>query len=60
VVLCELQELGYAEAAQVIGCPEGTVRSRLHRARGLLLERLRPKPKEDACPPRIEAARCSL
>jgi len=60
VVLCELQELGYVEAAQVIGCPEGTVRSRLHRARSLLLERLRPKPKEDACASRGGAARCSL
>jgi RNA polymerase sigma-70 factor, ECF subfamily len=60
VVLCELQEIGYAEASQVIGCPEGTIRSRLHRARSLLLEKLRPKPKEDACAPRIEAARCVL
>jgi RNA polymerase sigma-70 factor (ECF subfamily) len=43
VVLCELQELGYSEAARVIGCPEGTIRSRLHRARILLLNRLRDK-----------------
>jgi RNA polymerase sigma-70 factor, ECF subfamily len=40
VVLCELSELSYEEAAAVIGCPVGTVRSRLHRARHLLLERL--------------------
>ena len=40
-MLCELNELDYARAADVIGCPIGTVRSRLHRARGLLLERLR-------------------
>jgi len=58
VVLCELQELSYAEAAAIADCPEGTIRSRLHRARALLLERLRPRLKEEACDPRIEAARC--
>jgi RNA polymerase sigma-70 factor (ECF subfamily) len=41
VVLCELEELNYEEAAAVLGCPVGTVRSRLHRARALLLEKLR-------------------
>lgn len=40
VVICELHELGYAEAAQILGCPVGTVRSRLHRARELLAQRL--------------------
>jgi RNA polymerase sigma-70 factor (ECF subfamily) len=32
----ELQELTYAEAAAVLDCPVGTVRSRLHRGRVLL------------------------
>jgi RNA polymerase sigma-70 factor, ECF subfamily len=41
VVLCELHEMSYVEAAAVIGCAVGTVRSRLHRARALLLEKLR-------------------
>jgi RNA polymerase sigma-70 factor (ECF subfamily) len=36
LVLCELQELSYAETAAVIGCPIGTVRSRLHRGKALL------------------------
>ena len=36
LVLCELQELSYAESAAVLRCPIGTVRSRLHRARMLL------------------------
>ncbi len=36
LVLCELQELSYAETAAVLGCPIGTVRSRLHRGRALL------------------------
>jgi len=41
VVLCELQEMSYEEAASALGCPVGTVRSRLHRARAILLEKLR-------------------
>ena len=40
VVLCDLEEVDYAEAAVALGCPIGTVRSRLHRARSLLLEKL--------------------
>jgi RNA polymerase sigma-70 factor (ECF subfamily) len=36
LVLAELQELSYAETAAVLGCPVGTVRSRLHRGRALL------------------------
>ncbi|HEY0544670.1 MAG TPA: RNA polymerase sigma factor [Pyrinomonadaceae bacterium] len=41
VLLCNLHELSYEQAASVIGCAVGTVRSRLHRARLLLLEKLR-------------------
>jgi RNA polymerase sigma factor (sigma-70 family) len=40
VVLCELEELSYEDAAQLIGCPVGTIRSRLHRGRALLLAKL--------------------
>src|SRR5580765_4845551 len=40
VVLCDLEEIDYADAAIALGCPIGTVRSRLHRARALLLEKL--------------------
>jgi RNA polymerase sigma-70 factor (ECF subfamily) len=40
VVLCDLEEMDYADAAAVLGCPIGTVRSRLHRARALLLDKL--------------------
>jgi RNA polymerase sigma-70 factor (ECF subfamily) len=40
VVLCDLEEVDYADAALILGCPIGTVRSRLHRARALLLEKL--------------------
>ncbi len=42
VVLRDMQELSYEEIADVIGCPLGTVRSRLHRARGQLRDRLAP------------------
>jgi len=58
VVLCELQELSYAEAAAVLGCAVGTVRSRLHRARQMLTERL--NATDDACAPvkKIESERC--
>jgi RNA polymerase sigma-70 factor, ECF subfamily len=40
VVLCELQDMSYEEAAAVAGCPIGTIRSRLHRGRALLLAKL--------------------
>lgn len=36
IALCDLAELSYAEAAVALGCPLGTVRSRLHRGRTLL------------------------
>ena len=42
VVLCDLQELGYADAATAMGCAIGTIRSRLHRGRAMLAARLRP------------------
>lgn len=40
VILCDLEEVDYADAAVALGCPIGTVRSRLHRARALLLDKL--------------------
>lgn len=39
VVLCELNGLSYEQAADIAGCPVGTVRSRLSRARRILIER---------------------
>jgi len=42
VVLCELQDVSYGETAEILGCAIGTVRSRLHRGRALLLAKLRP------------------
>jgi RNA polymerase sigma factor (sigma-70 family) len=54
VVLCELEELSYEEAARLSGCPIGTIRSRLHRGRALLLAKL--EILRDA-PRRVSAAR---
>jgi len=48
VVFCDLQSLSYEEAARTLGCPVGTVRSRLHRARELLLEKLKPAARPEA------------
>jgi len=58
VVLCELQELSYAEAAAVLGCAIGTVRSRLHRARQMLIEKLNAARDERAPAEKIESERC--
>jgi RNA polymerase sigma-70 factor (ECF subfamily) len=58
VVLCELHEMSYAEAATVLGCAVGTVRSRLHRARALLVERLREVRHDGAATTDFDPLRC--
>ena len=45
IVLCDLCELSYAEAACRLECAVGTVRSRLNRARALLVEKLKQSKK---------------
>jgi RNA polymerase sigma-70 factor (ECF subfamily) len=40
IVLCDLQEMSYEDAATTLGCAIGTVRSRLHRGRALLAAKL--------------------
>jgi len=58
VVLCDLHEMSYVEAANVIGCAVGTIRSRLHRARGLLIEKLRGNNKAAATTELLSSTRC--
>ncbi|MCU1263760.1 MAG: polymerase, sigma-24 subunit, subfamily [Acidobacteria bacterium] len=58
IVLCELQDLSYADAASVLDCAIGTVRSRLHRARAMLIEKLRPERTEEPVADSVKQARC--
>jgi RNA polymerase sigma-70 factor (ECF subfamily) len=41
VVLKDIESLSYDEIAEVLSCPRGTVKSRLHRARLVLKEKLK-------------------
>lgn len=59
VVLCELQDVSYGETAEILGCAIGTVRSRLHRGRALLLAKLRPTESvEETGAATVKSARC--
>lgn len=62
VVLCDLHEMSYVEAAAALSCAVGTVRSRLHRARSLLIERLRAEKEKGKEPEAgsglLRTARC--
>jgi RNA polymerase sigma-70 factor (ECF subfamily) len=60
IVLCGLHEMDYAKAGDVLSCSVGTVRSRLHRARRLLLDKL--KSRSASSPARVtlqRLARCT-
>jgi RNA polymerase sigma-70 factor (ECF subfamily) len=48
VVLYDIEGQSYGEIAQVLRIPEGTVKSRIHRARGALRERLRVLARAEA------------
>ncbi len=41
VVLCDLQDLSYEDAAAALDCPVGTLRSRLNRGRAMLAKKLK-------------------
>ena len=46
LVLKEMENLSYQEIAEIVGCPVGTVRSRIHRARSELREKLQDVLRE--------------
>jgi len=46
IILCDLEGFKYDEMAKILDIPIGTVRSRLHRARNLLKEKLSEYAKE--------------
>jgi len=47
VVLADVQGYSYEEIAQYVGCPVGTIRSRLHRGRQLLRQNLLKLQKQE-------------
>jgi RNA polymerase sigma-70 factor (ECF subfamily) len=57
VVLSDVEELSYKEIAEVMGCPIGTVMSRLHRGRKLLQKSLREQAVAMGIVPAIEPAK---
>lgn len=46
IILCDLEGLSYEEIAEFVNCPVGTVRSRLHRGRKLLAQKLKKYAEE--------------
>jgi RNA polymerase sigma-70 factor (ECF subfamily) len=58
VVLCDLNEMSYEDAASVLGCSVGTVRSRLHRGRALLTQKLTSGANAEAGNEAIDSSRC--
>ena len=58
VVLCDLNEVSYEDAASVLGCSVGTVRSRLHRGRALLIQKLTGGEKAEAGNKAIDPSGC--
>ena len=58
VVLCDLQEMPYVEAAHALGCAVGTVRSRLHRGRALLTAKMQAEQRQHNAPARVGITRC--
>jgi len=57
LVLCDLEEMSYAEAAATVGCSPGTIASRLHRARALLKSKLN---KNNVCNESIRIGRSAV
>lgn len=49
VVLCDLEEMSYADAAKILDCSAGTVASRLHRAHAMLKSKLGSLVRSKPC-----------
>lgn len=60
IVLCDLCELSYAEAACRLECAVGTVRSRLNRARALLVQKLKQSKKPQTESPAAGTEECLI
>ena len=62
VVLCDLQEMSYEDAASALACPVGTIRSRLSRGRALLAAKMQAAQREAdrAGAARTGSARCPV
>jgi RNA polymerase sigma-70 factor (ECF subfamily) len=59
IILCDLHDLAYADAALIVRSSVGAVRSRLHRGRRMLRLRLRRLERAAGRRP-ISPARCSV
>ena len=60
VILCELNEKSYSEAAAILSCSVGTIRSRLNRARGMLVQKLRRNRPDLSDFEETETRRCYI
>jgi len=60
IVLCDLCELSYAEAACRLACAARTVRSRLNRARALLVQKLKQSKKPQTELPAAGTEECLI
>jgi RNA polymerase sigma-70 factor (ECF subfamily) len=60
IVLCDLCELSYAEVACRLECAVGTVRSRLNRARALLVQKLKQSKKTQTELPAAGTEECLI
>lgn len=56
VILTDIQGMGYDEAAELLDCAVGTIRSRLHRARVMMRDVLAGKPSRRRGAPALAAA----
>jgi RNA polymerase sigma-70 factor, ECF subfamily len=58
VVLCDIEEMSYADASCLLDCAVGTIRSRLHRAHALLAEKLRDAGEKQVASKPAKVSRC--